>query len=235
MNVNQPLAAKSTSMESGYRSSWFPELREESLGRWSVVGAERGVVAPSITIAVNKLTSMFWECVFAVRPSIVVLIWTAKGAALGGRAVGVRTRITIGAGRVVPVRIAVTVVPLRVVGWPEVMVVAHAIAVPVNASKPVDGGGADRRRAHVWLCPVGIVAVTVAVAIGPLGGLTEEVVVRIGGAIAVFVNAAKSVNMRTSCIRWTNIGLETGGVVAKSVAVAVNPLCWVERKGISTV
>ena len=43
------------------------------------VGAQRGVVAVSIAIAVDELAALVGEVILLVRPSIAVLVWTAKG------------------------------------------------------------------------------------------------------------------------------------------------------------
>ena len=72
VNVNQPLAPSPHRWKAGYTSSRLPLNFGGIVGPVvGFVGAKRGVIAPSIAIAVNELTSMFGECVFAVCPSIV--------------------------------------------------------------------------------------------------------------------------------------------------------------------
>ena len=146
----------------------------------------------------------------------------------------------------IPVAVAVTVDPLRALVGEGIVDVGVAVAVRISAPQPSHfRRGSKQHGTGVRVVSTRVVAVAIAVTVGPLRGVRSKGVgavgdgpsaVRVGIPVAVAVCTAVSVLVRGTVHRRTAVpGGGRRRIVAVAIAVAVGPLGVVGRVGVGTV
>ena len=200
-----------------------------------------GVVAVSVAVLIGPLRGQVRKHVDGVVPAVPIGVRTAVSVGRRGIALNVRACIGHGPPGVVEVSVSVRVHPLRAVVGSLVFGVGPTVTVRVGTTKgAVLPRGAGLCRAGIGQGTGAVVAVAVAVLVGPLGAVHDEGIRAIGdGPHAVWVRPAVTVSVGTPLTvhrrgtRSVGTGVIDGVVVA--VAIAVRPARCVAWEGIGTV
>ena len=149
------------------------------------------------------------------------------------------TRASIGeqSRGVVAVAVTVLIQPLRPLFGQRINDVVPTVSVVVGATQTVPlGRVAGLGWTSVRVGPAGVVAKSIAVAVGPLGSVAGVCVFKVAPAVAVGVRATvRTVLPRRTKGGWTGIGHQPAGVVAVTVTIRVVPLGGIGHERIGPV